>query len=289
VYSSGRFFTFTGNKFPGSMATVEERTVQSLAFHAKLFSKPATVPAKVEPAPGKTTGHIGELAIELANGCTGSRNNLMFGISGVLVRLGWKRASVETLLKNLILVFNEKDPGYDIDGTFQKQLKMLDTLYNRATVKQDIPSFNYLADTVTPEMLAVVRDLKPTTQAATSVEDTLALIRSQPPESFDRQEIRYLIEPEIPKGALVLITGKPGSGKSTLVMHWCNEMAQAGAEVLYLDRDNPLFIAQDRVERFGGKTANNLMYWGLWTKDANGEPLEPPILHLTFSKMRYGR
>jgi predicted ATP-dependent serine protease len=104
----------------------------------------------------------------------------------------------------------------------------------------------------------------------------LALIRSQPPESFDRLEIKYLIEPEIPKGALVLITGKPASGKSTLVMHWCNDMADAGNEVLYLDRDNPLFIAQDRVERFGGRTHKNLSYWGLWTKGANGEPLEPP-------------
>jgi hypothetical protein len=30
VYSSGRFFTFTGNKLPGSTATVEERTEQAL-------------------------------------------------------------------------------------------------------------------------------------------------------------------------------------------------------------------------------------------------------------------
>jgi len=147
-----------------------------------------------------------------------------------------------------------------------------------------IPSFNYLADIVKPETLAFVRNLKPKAESKASIEDTLALIRSQPPESFDRQDIKYLIEPVIPKGALVLITGKPGSGKSTLVMHWCNEMAQAGAEVLYLDRDNPLFIAQERVDRFGGRTAKNLMYWGLWTKDANGEPLEPPYPASDFLK-----
>jgi KaiC/GvpD/RAD55 family RecA-like ATPase len=116
------------------------------------------------------------------------------------------------------------------------------------------------------------------------VKSTLALIRSQPPESFKHQEIKYLIEPEVPKGALVLVTGAPGSGKSTLVMHWSIQMAQAGNEVLYLDRDNPLFIAQERIERFGGKTVDGLMYWGLWTKDAHGEPLEPPYPDSDFLK-----
>jgi RecA-family ATPase len=37
-----------------------------------------------------------------------------------------------------------------------------------------------------------------------------------------------------------------------------------------------LFLAQDRIERFGGKTIDGLMYWGLWNRDATGDPLEPP-------------
>lgn len=61
------------------------------------------------------------------------------------------------------------------------------------------------------------------------------------------------------------MTGSPGSGKSTLVMHWSIQMALAGNQVLYLDRDNPLFIAQERIERFGGKTVEGLMYW--WAVD----------------------
>ena len=288
MYSSGRFFTFTGNKLPGSPATLEERTEQALALHLKMFPTTAQAPSKnTADAPSKPVGEIEQLAFELCEGRTGPRNNLMFGISGVLVGLGWKRPNIEMLLKYLILMFHDADPQYDVQAAIEKQMKTLDTLYDRATAKGDIPSFNYLADVVNPETLAFVRKLKSRDQTSTSnrsVEDTLAMIRKQPPESFDRQEIRYLIEPEIPKGALVLITGKPGSGKSTLVMHWCYEMAEAGADVLYLDRDNPLFIAQDRVERFGGRTAKNLMYWGLWTKDAEGEPLEPPYPASEFLK-----
>lgn len=284
MYSSGRFFTFTGSKLPGSTATVAEQTEEVLVLHSKVFSKPATTSPTTAPIQSKTVGEIEQLAFELFDGRTGFRNNLMFGVSGVLVNLGWKRSKIERLLKYLILMFHDADATYDVDATLQKQMKMLDTLYDRATAKNDIPSFNYLADMVKPETLAFVRNQKAKAQSTVSVEDTLALIRNQPPESFDWQDIKYLIEPLIPKGALVLITGKPGSGKSTLVMHWCNEMAQAGAEVLYLDRDNPLFIAEERVERFGGRTAKNLMYWGLWTKDANGEPLEPPYPASDFLK-----
>lgn len=119
-------------------------------------------------------------------------------------------------------------------------------------------------------------------QQKPSIRDILDLIRNKPPESFADQEISYLIEPEIPNGALILITGTPGSGKSTLALNWCIQMVQAGNEVLYLDRDNPLCVARDRIDRFGGTT--RFTYWGLWSRDENNEPLEPPSLDSDFLK-----
>ncbi|HYW38064.1 MAG TPA: AAA family ATPase [Terriglobales bacterium] len=305
TYCKGRFFTFSGDVVEGAPHSVEDRSEQIRALHARLFprgerpeSKPksgstltqtATIPqpaARIAQATNTKDQLVSEV---LAGHIPGTpRNDLTVGIMGVLVAKGWELGDIEEIVKVLVAGFRQSDPSYDVEGTITKQLKELDRLYTRRTTNQVIPGFKYLERTLTPDAIQKLRSLvagDSRCSAETSgVKSTLALIRSQPPESFEHQEIKYLIEPEIPKGALVLVTGAPGSGKSTLVMHWSMQMALAGNEVLYLDRDNPLFIAQERIERFGGKTVDGLMYWGLWTKDALGEPLEPPYPDSDFLK-----
>ena len=293
MYSKGRFFTFTGDVVEGAPQTVENRSEQIRALHSRLFPRtssnpqPPHSPADLIP---QANDKKEQLVWELLGGhIPGTpRNDLTVGMMGVLVSNGWDRGDIEDVLKLLIAAFNDQDSSYDAERTITKQLKELDRLYGRQAANQVLPGFKYLERTLTAEALQKVRTLvagDSRCSAETSgVKSTLALIRNQPPESFEHQEIKYLIEPEVPKGALVLVTGAPGSGKSTLVMHWSMQMALAGNEVLYLDRDNPLFIAQERIERFGGKTVDGLMYWGLWTKDAHGEPLEPPYPDSDFLK-----
>src|ERR1041384_7625685 len=305
MYSKGRFFTFTGDVIEGAPRTVENRSERITALHSRLFPqgkrqestpKPGCTPSKVElpSAAAATTAQVADTKDQLvwevlAGHVPGTpRNDLTVGIMGVLVANGWDRGDVEEIVKLLVAGFNERDPSYEAETTINKQLKELDRLYARQVNKQVIPGLKYLERSLTPDAIEKVRSLVAVDSRRlrddSNVAGTLALIRNQPPESFEKQEIKYLIEPEIPKGALVLITGAPGSGKSTLVMHWSIQMALEGNEVLYLDRDNPLFIAQERVERFGGKTVDGLMYWGLGTKDGNGEPLEPPYPDSDFLK-----
>ena len=297
MYCKGRFFTFTGAVMEAAPGTVKDRSEQIRALHSRLFPrkerprttpKPSSSSSKPQPSHSpngpipQATDTTQQLVWEVLTGHLPDtpRNDLTVGIMGVLVSNGWDRGDIEDVLKLLISAFHDSDPSYDVAGTITKQLKELDRLYARKAGNQVIPGFNFLERTLTSDAIQKVRTIVAGDSRClletSGVKSTLELIRNQPPESFEHQEIKYLIEPEVPKGALVLVTGAPGSGKSTLVMHWSIQMAQAGNEVLYLDRDNPLFIAQERIERFGGKTVDGLMYWGLWTKDAHGEPLEPP-------------
>jgi archaellum biogenesis ATPase FlaH len=280
MYSSGRFFTFTGNRLEGTPATVAERTTEALAFHARVFGEQrATVEPKNSIPPGKNIARIEKLAMDLIEGRIpeSSRYELMFGMTGVLIRLGWSQEDIDTLLSYLIQSFNDDDHDYDVSATLHKHREILARLFSSED-RSKLPSVKYLTEhkLLTPETIEIVRSLdKPGVQKADAA-GVLTLIRMQPPESFERTPIKYLIDPLIPAGSLVMITGQPGSGKSTLVLQWCIEMAEAGNEVMYLDRDNPMFIAQQRIERFGGTTPANLAYWGLWSRDENGEPMEPP-------------
>ena len=91
-------------------------------------------------------------------------------------------------------------------------------------------------------------------------------------------EISYLVEPEIQKGFLICVTGKPGSGKTTLTIKWCKDIAeQKNLPVIYLNRDNPQIVMSDRMAKLGGLPDNFLM-WGLWNRDEDGTPCGPPDL-----------
>jgi hypothetical protein len=99
-----------------------------------------------------------------------------------------------------------------VETTITKQLKELDRLYARNAANQTIPGMKFLERTLTPDAIQKLRNLVAGDlqgfQDKLDVAGTLTLIPNQPPESFERQEIKYLIEPEIPKGALVLVTAR---------------------------------------------------------------------------------
>lgn len=77
----------------------------------------------------------------------------------------------------------------------------------------------------------------------------------------------------------MLLTGAPGSGKSTWALTLCGNAIEEGYKVMYLDRDNGLHTAQNRIQRvFPKERPKELLYWGLWTTEPNSDtPMEPPV------------
>jgi archaellum biogenesis ATPase FlaH len=249
---------------------VSNCTNEALALHERLFGR--AMPNIVND---KKTTMIEQLAVDLCKGRTGSRNDLMFAIGGIKITEGWERRDIEALLANVILLFNHDDPSYDIDAIMRKEQAMLDAHYAKVGNGEVIASYNALNKVVNEETLSLVRGVK-TKASPISAAAYFTMLRSKPPESFEHKPINYAIKGVIIEGLLTLITGKPGCGKSTLVRSWCEEMADTGHDILYLDRDNPLNIVQERTLRIGGSTKKNFVHWGMWMTDQDGQPSKPP-------------
>jgi archaellum biogenesis ATPase FlaH len=96
----------------------------------------------------------------------------------------------------------------------------------------------------------------------------------QRPDQVPQVKLEFLIEPELPKGQLILLTGKPKHGKSILTLTWVMEVGLKGTPVIYLDRENGTVTMQDRFRRFP-KIPDNLLFWGIWFKK-DGELHQSP-------------
>jgi archaellum biogenesis ATPase FlaH len=291
-YSSGRFFTFTGNKREGAPCLVADGNQIAKAIHAQVFGKvekPALKPAQPEnhcvELASAVSDYILELAIDIAawRKPDTSRHNLMFSLSGLLVSLDWQHERIVGLYSSLIALFLEQDAQYDVGLNLHKQGENLEKVFARVNSNLVVPGWKALREFFDPAGFTKLEarlkaETKSHHSSSSRVEDVLAMLRSQHLTKRNAPEFVYLIEPEIVQGTITLVSGKPGCGKTTLIMKWCKEIAESGTNVLYLNKDNPEIVFHDRNERLGG-LPDNFLVWGLWNRQETGEYCEPPELN----------
>ena len=87
--------------------------------------------------------------------------------------------------------------------------------------------------------------------------------------------IEYLLDSVLPKGAVVALTGDAASGKSTLATAWARDIE---GPVLFLDRENPLAVIADRLDRLGFPDSQRLRFWGGWCDQEAPMPDAPAVV-----------
>jgi RecA-family ATPase len=99
--------------------------------------------------------------------------------------------------------------------------------------------------------------------------------------------IDWIIDDLIPESAVTLLCGDSGIGKSTLalalagaVAHGTPFLGRATVQrtVLYVDRENPLSVVRERLERLGIAETAALTVWGLWNNPMPDGPTAVSIL-----------
>ncbi len=93
------------------------------------------------------------------------------------------------------------------------------------------------------------------------------------PGAADAEEcVSYIIEPEVPDGCVIGLTGPSGEGKSTLATAWARSAIAQSRPVLILDRENPRNVIVDRVKRLGVRDGPLLRWWGGWCGSEAPDP-----------------
>ncbi len=97
-------------------------------------------------------------------------------------------------------------------------------------------------------------------------------VESLPNPEDSAETFTYIIEPELPEGCVVGITGPSGEGKSSLATSWARNAIALGRPVLILDRENPRSVVAERMKRLEMTGSSSLRWWGGWCRVEASEP-----------------
>lgn len=212
----------------------------------------------------------------------GGRHDAFLALAGALAYARWGLADATRLVSTLyrLLWPGNTDLGAaakDVESTFQ-----------RHDDGQDVTGLPHLEKFCSRQVvLQVAKWLGLGTEPAKKKAQPLADLTRLPSIWQLQGETRWLIEGLFSEGSVNMITGDSGDGKSTLALALAGAVAHgstflgracAQRQVLYCDRENPLFTIKERLERLKIRETANLHYWGGWVDPAPEGPGSLSIL-----------
>ena len=97
----------------------------------------------------------------------------------------------------------------------------------------------------------------------------------------------WLVEGLIPAGAITLLTGESGVGKSTFSLALAGSVAHGTpflnsptrrSSTLYVDGENPVGTVRDRLDRLQIQSTTDLYMWGGWSDQTPEGPHAPSVI-----------
>ena len=101
-------------------------------------------------------------------------------------------------------------------------------------------------------------------------------------------EMHWLLDGVIAQGSVTMLTGESGDGKSFLSLKLAGQVARGEpflsrntikTRVLYLDRENPLFVVKERLALMNIRETKDLTYWGTWNDELPDGPGSAAIIN----------
>ena len=270
AYQQGRFFTVTGRPLIEMPATVEQRHVELVAFHARHLAEPTSSSATATPA------SLGDDVI--LEQCRTAKNAIKFRDLWAGQWQGYYTSQSEADLGLLGLLRFYSQDDQQLDRLFRRSGLIRpkwdqqhgETTYGQRTIAQalKLTMASYGGD------LYVDRPGPAPASITRPWVNSLLLVRTAPPEAV------WLLEGILPQGSVVMLSGREGDMKSWLTMDMCTCVAAGrpwigreteAAAVCYVDAEMPGHLLRGRVYAAGPSENLNVLTWQAdgfpWTLD----------------------
>ena len=177
------------------------------------------------------------------------RHNLSLWVSGCLRKMGISLEDAEVVLKAVIHLAHDEE--------VQDRLRALKDTYQEPASR--VKAWSGLRE----ELITIVgeEEAKAIIKLLPIYKALLFEVKSLKELVDNAHEITYIARPLIPRGALILLTGRGGVGKSLITLHMAHAIAAGKpifdsfeaeqAKVLILDNENSPPIYRERVEMLG--------------------------------------
>jgi hypothetical protein len=269
LYDSVRFFTVTGNHFPGTPLTIEPRESELAAIHAKVFGnngKPTE--QKHQPSPCNLSDD------EILNRARDAKNGTKFDALWGGDVSGYPSPSEADIALCLMLAFWTGNDATAIDRLFKQsglyRQKWDQHGYNLRTIQKAIslntevysPKQEYRQETY-PQKENPETELKELSYLTLNLPSSLEISQME-------IKVDWLVNNLIPQESITLLHSIGGVGKTYLMYKIAKSVANGepffGLDVMkmpvyYIDFENPLPEIADRMKKIGG--SENMRIWHL--------------------------